>query len=208
MSLNLEKHLNKKVKHVKKEKTFVKCNTTNDVFKMQLERLMSNPERDVAIPDAPQEAAQPKVLEFNPNIHGSNAGAGSGEFHVYRADRRREERRQAWLEDKERQVSLTAALCRTSAPRRDDRIQTWSTALRRFPSGLNQLSPVASSVALQKREAEEFAAKEAQLKAEQEAKTAKKRAKRQKAKLRKLQARAKADSAAASDPSMFTSTRI
>eukprot|EP00730_Choanoeca_flexa_P000733 TRINITY_DN10317_c1_g1_i4.p1 TRINITY_DN10317_c1_g1~~TRINITY_DN10317_c1_g1_i4.p1 ORF type:complete len:172 (+),score=48.69 TRINITY_DN10317_c1_g1_i4:153-668(+) len=155
MSLNLEKHLNKKVKHVKKEKTFVKCNTTNDVFKMQLERLMSNPERDVAIPDAPQEAAQPKVLEFNPNIHGSNAGAGSGEFHVYRADRRREERRQAWLEDKERQ----------------------------------------------KREAEEFAAKEAQLKAEQEAKTAKKRAKRQKAKLRKLQARAKADSAAASDPS-------
>eukprot|EP00045_Choanoeca_perplexa_P022232 m.8802 g.8802 ORF g.8802 m.8802 type:complete len:176 (+) comp9290_c0_seq1:139-666(+) len=102
MSLNLEKHLNPTKKYVKKKKEFVKCSSTKDLMKLRVERLMEHPEREYALPEPPAEAKQPKVLEFNPNIHGSNAGAGSGEFHVYRAERRREERRQKWLEDKER----------------------------------------------------------------------------------------------------------
>ena len=45
MSLNLEKHLNPTKKYVKKEKEFVKCNRTQDLMKMRVERLMEHPVR-------------------------------------------------------------------------------------------------------------------------------------------------------------------
>ena len=53
-------------------------------------------------PNAPKERAAPQPREHNPNIMGSNSGAGSGEFHVFRHDKEREMKRLAYMNYQER----------------------------------------------------------------------------------------------------------
>ncbi|KAL7838525.1 hypothetical protein AOLI_G00269290 [Acnodon oligacanthus] len=66
--------------------------------RLKLERLMRNPDKPVPIPERPKEWTPRAPPEFVRDVMGSSAGAGSGEFHVYRHLRRREYQRQDFLD--------------------------------------------------------------------------------------------------------------
>merc|ERR1739838_862196 len=73
--------------------------TAYDVNRAKIEKLMKNPERPVNIPEPRKEKDPNKAAEFVYNVMGSSAGAGSGEFHVYRQIRRKENARQKIMGD-------------------------------------------------------------------------------------------------------------
>lgn len=64
----------------------------------QLEVLFKKPERVINV-DAPKGKSLPPPVEIVANVQGSSAGAGSGEFHVYKAARRREYERIKMMEE-------------------------------------------------------------------------------------------------------------
>ncbi|KAM4712490.1 PRKR-interacting protein 1 homolog [Anableps anableps] len=66
--------------------------------RLKLERLMRNPDKPAPIPERPKEWSPRAPPEFVRDVMGSSAGAGSGEFHVYRHLRRREYQRQDFLD--------------------------------------------------------------------------------------------------------------
>lgn len=75
----------------------------------QVEKLMSNPEREVRLP-VPQGPFASELLARMPkdiikSVSGSAAAAGSGEFHVYKNSRRREFERVKLMEEQQRAVS-------------------------------------------------------------------------------------------------------
>ncbi|RPA81118.1 DUF1168-domain-containing protein [Ascobolus immersus RN42] len=64
----------------------------------QLDSLFKKPERIINV-DAPKGKSLPPPVEIVANVQGSSAGAGSGEFHVYKAARRREYERIKMMEE-------------------------------------------------------------------------------------------------------------
>ncbi|GIX97804.1 PRKR-interacting protein 1 homolog [Caerostris darwini] len=80
--------------------------TPLDFQRIKLERLMANPEKPVIIPEMPKEKRGFTVPEFVRNVMGSSAGAGSGEFHVYRHLRRKEYTRQKMIDEMGEQEKL------------------------------------------------------------------------------------------------------
>ncbi|XP_078598912.1 PRKR-interacting protein 1 homolog [Branchiostoma floridae x Branchiostoma japonicum] len=83
----------------KEKKEVVIPKTPADLQRMKLEKLMKNPDKLAPIPDGPRERKAPTAPEFVRDVMGSSAGAGSGEFHVYRGYRRRELFRQKHLDE-------------------------------------------------------------------------------------------------------------
>ncbi|KIJ18767.1 hypothetical protein PAXINDRAFT_110390 [Paxillus involutus ATCC 200175] len=73
----------------------------------QLERLLKDPSKVAYVPLAPKEKTIRPAREMMKNVQGSSAGAGSGEFHVYKASRRREYERLKLMEEESRKEAET-----------------------------------------------------------------------------------------------------
>jgi len=74
--------------------------TAYDAQRARLERLMKDPSKPAYIGQPRKEKDVNKAPDFVYNVMGSSAGAGSGEFHVYRQIRRKEYERQRVLESR------------------------------------------------------------------------------------------------------------
>ncbi|BGO99624.1 hypothetical protein RTG_01856 [Rhodotorula toruloides ATCC 204091] len=69
-----------------------------------LNKLLSNPDREVRIPERREEGVGKSLRpprEMMKNVQGSSAGAGSGDFHVYKQSRRREYERLKLMDEEE-----------------------------------------------------------------------------------------------------------
>nr|KAJ3421953.1 hypothetical protein HK105_001720 [Polyrhizophydium stewartii] len=75
--------------------------TVLEAQRAQLERLMQRVDREIVLPKRPSDKpSQRRDPDAGPrNIQGSSAGAGSGDFHVYRAMRRKENNRLRELDE-------------------------------------------------------------------------------------------------------------
>ncbi|KHJ42941.1 hypothetical protein D918_07025 [Trichuris suis] len=74
--------------------------TASDVQRLRLEKLLENIDKPVKIPDVQPEWKPEPPPEFVRNVVGSSAGAGSGEYHIYRNIRKKESERLQYIEQK------------------------------------------------------------------------------------------------------------
>src|SRR5262245_50870061 len=74
--------------------------------RLQLEKLLKDPAKPAYIPPTPKAKTIRPAREMMKNVQGSSAGAGSGEFHVYKASRRREYERLKLLDEMSQKVML------------------------------------------------------------------------------------------------------
>ncbi|KAG5844342.1 PRKR-interacting protein 1 homolog isoform X1 [Anguilla anguilla] len=82
----------------KESQPLIIAKTPAEEQRLKLERLMRNPDKPAPVPERPKEWNPRAPPEFVRDVMGSSAGAGSGEFHVYRHLRRREYQRQDFLD--------------------------------------------------------------------------------------------------------------
>ncbi|WVQ96000.1 hypothetical protein IAU59_003100 [Kwoniella sp. CBS 9459] len=92
-------------------------NSVVDQQRRQVEKLLANPERNIQLPTATKEKTLRAPREMMKNVQGSSAGAGSGEFHVYKQSRRREYERLKIMDEKARAEEERAAFLARQAER-------------------------------------------------------------------------------------------
>lgn len=80
--------------------------TPAELQKRQLDKLLKRVDRPLVIPDVPKNKEIKPPKDIVRNVQGSSAGAGSGEFHVYRAHRRREYARLKMLDENAKMVGV------------------------------------------------------------------------------------------------------
>lgn len=78
--------------------------------RVQLEKLLKDPTKPAYVPPPPKEKIIRPAREMMKNVQGSSAGAGSGEFHVYKASRRREYERLKLMEEQAQKVCFLHTL--------------------------------------------------------------------------------------------------
>lgn len=108
-----------------------------------LDALFANPNKPIQLPPSSDALAKPSSLappEIVSNVQGSSAGAGSGEFHVYKASRRREyERLRAMDEEKEKEEQDAEFKAKQEDMRSKDDEKTARNRAKREKARLRQM---------------------------------------------------------------------
>ncbi|ODO06842.1 hypothetical protein I350_04202 [Cryptococcus amylolentus CBS 6273] len=91
--------------------------TVADLQRRQLDKLLANPEKEVALPTGVVKKELRAPRDMMKNVQGSSAGAGSGEFHVYKQSRRREYERLRMMEEESKAEEERAAFAKRQAER-------------------------------------------------------------------------------------------
>lgn len=89
---------------------FFQCSWTISGNEPLIIRALIVQDKPVMLPERPKAKNTPSVPEFVRNVMGSSAGAGSGEFHVYRHLRRKEYARQKFIQEKAHKVNVTTII--------------------------------------------------------------------------------------------------
>jgi hypothetical protein len=113
--------------------------TPRDAHASSVDALFAKPDRDIDFPGS----AVGKLLSAPPeivaNVQGSSAGAGSGEFHVYKASRRREYERLRIMDDEVKQEEEEkSAKERREELEKKDREKTEKNRLKREKARLRK----------------------------------------------------------------------
>ncbi|KAI8072770.1 hypothetical protein BC940DRAFT_316234 [Gongronella butleri] len=107
--------------------------TETEKRQKQLDRMFENIDKPVTIPERKTgDKKDAKSRDFVRNVPGSSAGAGSGDFHVYRAIRRREYARLHQMDAEERREKLDHAFeTEMERKKREDEERTAKKRARR-----------------------------------------------------------------------------
>ena len=79
-----------------------------------ISKLLAHPDKEIRIPDGPKEKSIRPARDVMKNVTGSSAGAGSGEFHVYKQQRRREYERIQLMEEQNKKVRCVQSATRNT----------------------------------------------------------------------------------------------